>query len=531
MGKVLLIVVLVLLVLAIAQIMRVYELSSKVRGGSEATVTKRENSMNAFLMLVFCGGFFAFVIWQMIAFGGGIKGPAVSLHGEQTDWLIGLNFGIIIPVFFICNGLLFYFAYKYSYDKDRKALFFSHSNKLEFAWTVAPAIVLAIIIVLGLQSWNQMTDTTGNFIIQTHSNLHMNPDDKNDANIYTSFTADAAFETSDGAGAALSELGETAVLVEKPDAWVLQTYAMAGEDSLIINEVKRFSNRNDALVAMMADGTTEFTELKEPKHVSLYAKQFDWTTRYSGKDNKLGEANFKLIDYNSWGVEVAGDTAGFINPLGLISSETVKNHLARINAKVDSLSVALTSDQAKFETDVVLAEWSSEMERLKRKRMRIQSSIANEMNMFETSEVEINDRVYDDLVVKGDLHLVVGRPYQFHFNAQDVIHSAYFPHFRAQMNCVPGATTLFKFTPTMTTKEFKKHPVIIKKYEGINKKRAAEEKSVAEPGFLLLCNKICGASHHHMWINVIVETQEEYDAWIASQKTFKDQLVEAGLKK
>jgi len=34
-----------------------------------------------------------------------------------------------------------------------------------------------------------------------------------------------------------------------------------------------------------------------------------------------------------------------------------------------------------------------------------------------------------------------------------------------------------------------------------------------------------------MWINVIVETQEEYDAWIASQKTFKDQLVEAGLKK
>jgi heme/copper-type cytochrome/quinol oxidase subunit 2 len=531
MGKVLLIVVLVLLVLAVAQIMRVYELSSKVRGSSEATITKRENSMNAFLMLVFCGAFFAFVIWQMIAFGGGIKGPAVSLHGEKTDWLLGLNFGIIIPVFFICNGLLFYFAYKYAYDKDRKATFFTHSNKLEFVWTVVPAIVLAVVIILGLQSWNQITDTTGNFVVQSHSNLHLNPDDAKDANIYTSFTADAAFETSDGAGSHLSELGETAVLVEKPDAWVLQTYAMVGEDSLVINEVTRFKNRNDALVAMMTEGTTEFTELKEPTNVSIYAKQFDWTTRYAGKDNKLGEANFKLIDYNSWGVTVEGDTTGFINPLGLISSETVRNHLARINAKVDTLSVWLTAESAQFETDVVLAEWSSEMERLKRKRMRIQSSIANQMNLFGSVETEVNDKVYDDVVAKGDLHLVVGRPYQFHFKAQDVIHSAYFPHFRAQMNCVPGATTLFKFTPIMTTKEFKKHPVIIKKYKGINKKRAAEDKAVAEPAFLLLCNKICGASHHHMWINIIVETQEEYDAWIATQKTFENQLVEAGLKK
>ena len=31
------------------------------------------------------------------------------------------------------------------------------------------------------------------------------------------------------------------------------------------------------------------------------------------------------------------------------------------------------------------------------------------------------------------------------------------PHFRAQMNCVPGLSTQFVFTPTMTTKEYKEY--------------------------------------------------------------------------
>ena len=37
--------------------------------------------------------------------------------------------------------------------------------------------------------------------------------------------------------------------------------------------------------------------------------------------------------------------------------------------------------------------------------------------------------------------------------SQDIIHSAFLPHFRVQMNCVPGMTTQFAFTPTKTTEE------------------------------------------------------------------------------
>lgn len=527
MGKVLLIVVLVLLVLAIAQMMRVYELSSKVRGSSEATITRRENNMNAVLMLVFCILFFAFVIWQMIAFGKGEKGPAAAVHGEVTDWLIDLNFGIIIPVFFLCNGLLFYFAYRYAYKKENTALYYPHNNKLEMLWTVVPAIVLAVIIVLGLRTWNDITDMSGNFVVEKHSNLSIDPDDPN-KQVNTDFEIVASFETSDGAGEHLSKLGaETGVLVQKNGTWVLQSYEMEGDTALIITESDRFATRNEALLAIMADTTiTSFTELKEEQNIELYSKQFSWTTRYAGKDNELGDANFKLIDFNSWGT----DTIEFTNPLGLISSETVKLHCQRIDQRVDSLDKWLSSSNAAYETDERISEWTEEMERLKRKKMRIQSTIANDMNLFDTVTADINSRVYDDIVVGGDLHLVVGQPYQFQFKAQDVIHSAYFPHFRAQMNCVPGMATQFKFTPTMTSKEFQNHPDVVDKYERINKARLKAGKAPVEANFLLLCNKICGLSHSNMWIKVIVETQEEYDAWIAEQKTFKSQLEAAGLK-
>ena len=53
---------------------------------------------------------------------------------------------------------------------------------------------------------------------------------------------------------------------------------------------------------------------------------------------------------------------------------------------------------------------------------------------------------FDDVVVQ-ELHLPVGRPVLFKMRSQDVLHSAYMPHFRAQMNCVPGMITEFAFVP------------------------------------------------------------------------------------
>jgi cytochrome c oxidase subunit 2 len=56
-------------------------------------------------------------------------------------------------VFVITQFLLFWFAYKYQEDKNRKIFFFTHSTKLELLWTAIPAIALTILVVFGLRNW------------------------------------------------------------------------------------------------------------------------------------------------------------------------------------------------------------------------------------------------------------------------------------------------------------------------------------------------------------------------------------------
>ena len=158
------------------------------------------------------------------------------------------------------------------------------------------------------------------------------------------------------------------------------------------------------------------------KVIEVYGKQFNWTARYSGIDNTLGKANYKLVKGK--------------NTLG-----------------VDMLDVNSADDK-----------------------------------------------------MTREVHLVVDEPVLLKFRSQDVIHSAFLPHFRVQMNCVPGMTTQFGFTPTKTTAQMK-------------------ESEGADFEYVLLCNKICGASHFNMQMKFIVETQEEYDIWIASQDNLEKKLL------
>ena len=85
------------------------------------------------------------------------RGEPASLQGVETDWLLNVNFIIIILVFFITNFLLFFFAYKYVRKPGVKATYYSHNNKLEIIWTIVPAVVLGVIIILGLKSWTELT--------------------------------------------------------------------------------------------------------------------------------------------------------------------------------------------------------------------------------------------------------------------------------------------------------------------------------------------------------------------------------------
>jgi cytochrome c oxidase subunit 2 len=142
----------------------------------------------------------------------------------------------------------------------------------------------------------------------------------------------------------------------------------------------------------------------------------------------------------------------------------------------------------------------------------------------------------EDDIITTELHLPVGRPILFKMRSQDVLHSAYMPHFRAQMNCVPGMITQFSFTPTVTTEEMRLNPEIYDKVRNINKIRNDNSKKLLAKGeeplesyefdYLLLCNKICGKSHYNMQMKIIVDTQDDYEAWLKEQKLFKNSLVQ-----
>jgi cytochrome c oxidase subunit 2 len=108
------------------------------------------------------------------------------------------------------------------------------------------------------------------------------------------------------------------------------------------------------------------------------------------------------------------------------------------------------------------------------------------------------------------------------------------PFFRAQMNVVPGMITQFGFTPTVTSEDIQESEFMIKKVRKINEIRRENSKDLVAKGeepldsyefeYYLLCNKICGKSHYNMQMKIVVESEEDFNAWMAEQKTLSDEL-------
>tara|TARA_B100000242_G_scaffold293169_1_gene270450 strand:+ start:4489 stop:5562 length:1074 start_codon:yes stop_codon:yes gene_type:complete len=138
----------------------------------------------------------------------------------------------------------------------------------------------------------------------------------------------------------------------------------------------------------------------------------------------------------------------------------------------------------------------------------------------------------DDVVVTQEFHLPVNRKVIFKIRSQDVLHSAYMPHFRAQMNAVPGMITEFSFTPTVTTAEMRLNPEVVSKVNRINKIRYDNSQDLIAKGeealdpyqfdYLLLCAKICGSSHYNMQMKIVVESEKDFNKWLKDQNTFSE---------
>ena len=440
-------------VIALAQLAKVGQLTSLIRNKREEEISAADTRLNGGLFVAFMVAFYASFIWLIIRYGD-YNPPAASAHGETYDTLMNFNMYIIMAVFFVVNTVLFLFANKYRQEAGRRAKFYAHDNRLELIWTVIPSIVLAVIIIYGLRTWNEMT-------------------------------------------------GE------------------ASEDAL---------------------------------RVELYSKQFDWTARYPGADGEFGLANYNLITpTNALGIVTADGVAGALEEIEgqiealeselahergtlLAQIEEVEAELhashdhghghghddhghddhtdhgdhghddhgmsaerkAMLEARLHDLEHMLESPDVVVLSNAAAEAKADKVHRLKRHRQRIM-----EVKPFDyEGGVAAWEAGADDKIMKGEFHLPVGREVEFVFRSRDVIHSAYMPHFRAQMNTVPGVPTRFKMTPTITTDSMRT--------------------VLDDPDFdyVLLCNKVCGAAHFNMQMKVVVESEESYNAWLESQEEF-----------
>lgn len=138
--------------------------------------------------------------------------------------------------------------------------------------------------------------------------------------------------------------------------------------------------------------------------------------------------------------------------------------------------------------------------------------------------VDTEDEASKNDVITGELHLPVGKPVKFVFRSQDVIHSAYMPHFRMQMNCVPGTQTQFQITPSITTSEMRSNKDMMEKVARVNALRAERGEDPWEFDYVLLCNKICGSAHYNMQMKIVVESESDFENWMKEQQTFAEML-------
>jgi len=79
--------------------------------------------------------------------------PNASAHGGDVDFLFNV-INVVVGISFIgVEILLVVFALRYRHRPGRKATYIHGNHKLEMAWTIVPAIILAVLVFLSRSTW------------------------------------------------------------------------------------------------------------------------------------------------------------------------------------------------------------------------------------------------------------------------------------------------------------------------------------------------------------------------------------------
>ncbi|MFT4862682.1 MAG: cytochrome c oxidase subunit 2 [Pseudohongiellaceae bacterium] len=98
----------------------------------------------------------------------------------------------------------------------------------------------------------------------------------------------------------------------------------------------------------------------------------------------------------------------------------------------------------------------------------------------------------DIIVVDPVMHLPIGKPVKALLRSNDVLHNYTVPQFRVKMDLVPGLISFLWFEPSK------------------------------EGRYDILCQELCGIGHFVMRGSIVIESEQEYEAWLATQPTFAE---------
>jgi cytochrome c oxidase subunit 2 len=144
--------------LAVSVIAKSVKLNNKLSGTEdEDSTVDNFNNANGIAMLIFWLLFVILGSWSFMNARPDFLPIAASEHGVKTDNMFWSSMAVVTFAFFISNTLLFYFAFKYRFNKNRKATFYPVNHKLELIWTVIPAIVMAVLVFTGWRTWRDIT--------------------------------------------------------------------------------------------------------------------------------------------------------------------------------------------------------------------------------------------------------------------------------------------------------------------------------------------------------------------------------------
>lgn len=115
------------------------------------------NKINAALFLGFTIVSLTVFFWYSFAYFEDYNLPVASIHGAWTDTLFWITMAVTVAAFSIISVIMGVFVFNYQHKEGRKAKFYPDNHYLELAWTIIPAIVLAILIFTGLRAWNDIT--------------------------------------------------------------------------------------------------------------------------------------------------------------------------------------------------------------------------------------------------------------------------------------------------------------------------------------------------------------------------------------